>query len=56
MHVQHIDFLDLLDVQVQYVVPRWQRRYRWGPPPVSGRIAVAVIIHLGDEALKSSRV
>ena len=30
MHAQHIDFLDLLDVQVQYVMPRWQRRYRWG--------------------------
>ena len=30
MHAQHIDFLDLLDGQVQYVVPRWQRRYRWG--------------------------
>ena len=30
MHAQHIDFLDLLDGQVQFVVPRWQRRYRWG--------------------------
>ena len=30
MHAQHIDFLDLLDGQVQYIVPRWQRRYRWG--------------------------
>ena len=30
MDAQHIDFLNLLDGQVQYVVPRWQRRYRWG--------------------------
>ena len=29
MHAQHIDFLDLLDGKVHYVVPRWQRRYRW---------------------------
>ena len=30
MHVHPIDFLELLNGQVQYVVPRWQRRYRWG--------------------------
>ena len=30
MQAHHIDFLDLLNGQVQYVVPRWQRRYRWG--------------------------
>ena len=30
MHAHHIDFLELLNGQVQYVVPRWQRRYRWG--------------------------
>ena len=30
MQAHHIGFLDLLDGQIQYVVPRWQRRYRWG--------------------------
>ena len=30
MYAHHIDFLELLNGQVQYVVPRWQRRYRWG--------------------------
>ncbi len=30
MQAQHIDFLELLDGKVHYVVPRWQRRYRWG--------------------------
>ena len=30
MHAHHIEFLELLNGQVQYVVPRWQRRYRWG--------------------------
>lgn len=30
MYANHIDFLKLLDGTVQYIVPRWQRRYRWG--------------------------
>ena len=30
MDAQQIDFLELLNKQVQYVVPRWQCRYRWG--------------------------
>ncbi len=30
MDTQHIDFLQLFNSQVQYVVPRWQRRYCWG--------------------------
>ena len=30
MDAYHIDFLKLLNGQVQYIVPRWQRRYRWG--------------------------
>ena len=30
MQAQQIDFLALLNGQYQYVVPRWQRRYRWG--------------------------
>ncbi|MDE0443559.1 MAG: DUF262 domain-containing HNH endonuclease family protein [Gammaproteobacteria bacterium] len=30
MDTHHIPFLELLNGQVQYVVPRWQRRYSWG--------------------------
>ena len=29
MHAQPIKLLDLLNAQVQYVIPRWQRRYCW---------------------------
>ncbi len=29
MQTQHIEFLQLLNGQVQFVVPRWQRRYCW---------------------------
>ena len=30
MNSNPVDFLNLLNGQVQYVVPRWQRRYCWG--------------------------
>ena len=30
MKTKQIRFLDLLNGTVQYLVPRWQRRYRWG--------------------------
>ncbi|WP_420635063.1 DUF262 domain-containing protein [Candidatus Palauibacter sp.] len=30
MDTQHIAFLELFNSQVQYVVPRWQRKYCWG--------------------------
>ena len=30
MHAHQIEFLELLNGQFQYVVPRWQRRYSWG--------------------------
>ena len=30
MKAKEIRFLDLFNQQVQYLVPRWQRRYRWG--------------------------
>ena len=30
MDAQHIRFLELLNGSIQYVVPRWQRRYCWG--------------------------
>jgi len=31
MQANAVSFLDLLNGQRQYVVPRWQRRYCWGP-------------------------
>ena len=30
MDTRHIAFLELFNAHVQYVVPRWQRRYCWG--------------------------
>ena len=30
MKTKQVRFLDLLNGTVQYLVPRWQRRYRWG--------------------------
>ena len=35
MQSQEIGFLELLDGKVQYVVPKWQRRYCWGPRAVT---------------------
>lgn len=35
MHSHPIAFLELLNGQYQYVVPRWQRRYRWGESEIS---------------------
>ena len=32
--VKDISFLKLFDGKVQYLVPRWQRRYRWGEPEI----------------------
>ena len=34
MHPQQIEFLELFNGQLQYVVPRWQRRYSWGQPQI----------------------
>ncbi len=51
MHLENIDFLQLLNGDVQYVVPRWQRRYCWGQADierlVDDLIAVAAA---GDDA------
>ncbi len=30
MDTRHVAFLELFNSQVQYVVPRWKRRYCWG--------------------------
>ena len=34
MQAEDIPFLNLLNGHVQYVVPRWQRRYCWGLPDI----------------------
>ena len=34
MYAHPLKFLELLNGQVQYVVPRWQRRYCWGQPDI----------------------
>ncbi len=34
MNAKEIRFLDLFDGKVQYLVPRWQRHYRWGEPEI----------------------
>ncbi len=34
MDAQHIEFLQLLNSDLQYVVPRWQRRYCWKRPEI----------------------
>ena len=34
MQAQHVEFLQLFNGPVQYIVPRWQRRYRWGQPDI----------------------
>lgn len=35
MHSQPIAFLELLNGRYQYIVPRWQRRYRWGEAEIA---------------------
>lgn len=40
MRAHHIEFLELLNEQVQYVVPRWQRRYRWGQADIDDAAAL----------------
>ena len=44
MNAQPIEFLDLLNGQVQYVVPRWQRRYCWGQSDIERLIDDLLVI------------
>ena len=39
MKTKQIRFLDLFDSKVQYLVPRWQRRYRWGKKEIRRLLA-----------------
>lgn len=44
MYANHINFLDLLSGSVQYIVPRWQRRYSWGRDEIERLIEDLVTI------------
>jgi len=44
VQAQQIDFLDLLNGTVQYVVPRWQRRYCWNSPDITRLVEDLVTI------------
>ena len=39
MQASHHPFMQLLGVHVQYVVPRWQRRYAWGSREIDALLA-----------------
>ena len=47
MQAQHIDFIELLNGQVQYVVPRWQRRYRWGQTDIERLVEDLMTVAVG---------
>lgn len=52
MNAQHIQFLQLLNGDVQYVVPRWQRRYRWGQSDIERLVEDLLTIAVaGPEAM-----
>lgn len=44
MQPDEICFLELLDGKVQYVVPKWQRRYRWGSAQITRLVDDLVLI------------
>ena len=48
MHAHPIKFLELLNAQVQYVVPRWQRRYCWGQSDIERLVEDLVTISAAD--------
>ena len=51
MHAHQIQFLELLNGQVQYVVPQWQRRYSWGQREI-GRLVedLMTVVTAGTDA------
>ena len=48
MNAQPIRFLELLNRQVQYVVPRWQRRYRWGQSDIERLVEDLLTVAAAD--------
>ncbi len=49
MEARQVNFLDLLDGQVQYVVPRWQRRYRWGKEEIERLVEDLLTVAVAGE-------
>lgn len=49
MQAQQTSFLNLLNGQVQYVVPRWQRRYRWGDAEIERLVEDLVTVAIAGE-------
>ncbi len=51
MFAHPIEFLELFNGQVQYVVPRWQRRYRWGQSDIERLVEdVLTVADAGPDA------
>ncbi|MYF00093.1 MAG: DUF262 domain-containing protein [Gammaproteobacteria bacterium] len=50
MHAHPIKFLELLNAQVQYVVPRWQRRYCWGQSDIERLVEDLVTISSAESS------
>ena len=48
MHAHQIQFLELLNGQVQYVVPRWQRRYSWGQREIERLVEDLMTVATGE--------
>ena len=50
MYAHPIKFLELLNGQVQYVVPRWQRRYCWGQSDIERLVEDLLAIAAADSS------
>ena len=50
MYAHPIKFLELLNGQVQYVVPRWQRRYCWGQSDIERLVEDLLTIAAADSS------
>ena len=48
MHAHPIKFLELLNGQVQYIVPRWQRRYCWNQSDIERLVEDLLAIAAAD--------
>ncbi|MDE0055250.1 MAG: DUF262 domain-containing protein [Gammaproteobacteria bacterium] len=55
MDTHHIPFLELLNGQVQYVVPRWQRRYSWGQREIERLVEDLMTVATGGNRRGSLR-
>ena len=54
LDTRHIAFLELFNSQVQYVVPRWQRRYCWGQADIERLIKDLVAIAKAPEGSRAA--